>query len=470
MRICSLLLVFLILFAGTVGCGRSKDTAGSDETGKTVGDGQEEQPKEEKQPQEEQPAEEEPTVDLGGRVIRVGATWNLEPQEGVSESGDRYIARLRNLMEKYNFSLEYAEVPWDQFAETFISSTLSGQPWVDISYAESTFFYPTFVVGGLVLPLSDMGVFDFNDPKWNKTVIEYSTYNGKVYGMNTGRDDVRSVLFWNKTMFEREGLPNLYELQNNKTWTWDKFLEVAQKATKDLDGDGVIDQYGFSGIKTEWIILATNNGKTVKFVDGKPTFGLTEPEALEALQFYQDLVNVHRVYDLPPDGSPWDYGTQRFINGKTAMLMTELWHWEMMKQSMHDEYGVVAPPMGPRANEYVSLLNVFNAVCIPATTQKPEDVAFVWNAITEPDPEEDPNAWREYFEINACDEESIQTVAMIQDKGLSEYDMMQSITPLWELSWSFMWQISHGHKTAQVAINEVAQEAQAYIDDAFNVN
>ena len=76
-------------------------------------------------------------------------------------------------------------------------------------------------------------------------------YEGKYWGIGTMewrptygyQNDIMFVAY-NKDLFEREGLPDLYELYLDGEWTWDMATEIAVKATQDIDGDGVVDIWG----------------------------------------------------------------------------------------------------------------------------------------------------------------------------------------------------------------------------------
>ena len=468
-KVLSLILVLLLLFSVAAGCGK-QSTDQTSEDGKADGTVQE---TEGETGDAENNGEEpnEPAYDFGGRSIRYSAWWDLAPVAGSSEGADKMIERMAEMEEKYNFKMEYINIPYEQTLETFSASVLAGDPYSDIAIVENTWFFPGLVLSGMIMPVDALGVFDFEEEKWNQTSIKACTWEGKVYGFNTGRQFPRGVMFWNKSMFEREGLPNLYELQRNKEWTWDKMLEIAKKATKDLDGDGVIDQYGLGGIDIAWQFVYSNTGETIKYVDGKPVFALTDPPALEALQFYQDLIHVHKVFDYPPDGSPWDYATQRFNDGITAMYGYQWWvAGNVFQANMQDDYGVVCFPMGPRATEYVSEMTAENFTVFPIGVKDPEQVAIVFDEMTDPFPDEDPDAWKEGYEASARDYETIETIQMIQDKNLSIMNPLRGITELQNMSYSFMYEINTANASAKVAIEKIAQQAQAVIDDAFRIN
>src|SRR5690606_13083568 len=92
--------------------------------------------------------------------------------------------------------------------------------------------------------------------------------------------------------------------------TWDELVEVAKALTKDVDGDGNIDQWGFVSLGLPGQVFNTytffdflfQNGGQLFNEEGEPAFN--SPEGVEALQFMVDLKNVHQV--MPPDVVTYD--------------------------------------------------------------------------------------------------------------------------------------------------------------------
>ncbi|MCM8901045.1 extracellular solute-binding protein [Caldicoprobacter algeriensis] len=474
-KIALLLSIIMLLLAVMAGCGGGNQPA-ADNTGD-----QKEQPAEgEKSDGEETEGEkadgeeaddEAPPLDFGGRTIRYTAWWNLEPQPGSSAAADRQIARRTELEKKYNCKVEYVNIPWDQYLQQFITAAMAGDSIGELVTLDSRWFYPTAVANGYLCDLNDFakqGIFDFTEPKWNQDFLKWCTFDGKIYGYAIGKTYPRSVLFWNKSLFEREGLPDLYELFFNGEWTWEKMLEIAKKATKDKDGDGKIDQWGLSGIDLGAAFVFSNNAEFVDVSDPyHPKFVLDSPNALEALQAWQDFVQKHKVVEVNPEGAPWDYPRQSFANGNVAMLYTQWWMVDDIKNSMKDEYGIVLFPKGPKATDYVSQYSGFTIDVIPSTVKNPEQVAIFQNEMTEPYPDEDPEEWKDYYIERLYDTKSVEVIEMLINKGLSKVDWFASFDDVLQMSYTFMAEIQNGSKTPQVAISEVAQQAQTLLDNAL---
>jgi len=94
-------------------------------------------------------------------------------------------------------------------------------------------------------------------------------------------------MYYRKDLFKKEGL--------SPPKTWDEFLEIGKKLTKDLDGDGEIDQWGYvtagksSLLYNAWVeFLAQVGGEQYQVArKGRPT-----PEAKKALEFMSKLLNI----------------------------------------------------------------------------------------------------------------------------------------------------------------------------------
>ena len=128
------------------------------------------------------------------------------------------------------------------------------------------------------------------------------------------------ILYYNKDMFDQAGVA-----YPTKDWTWVEFLDAAQKLTV-REGDAVT-QYGFAagGWWPWWMSFIYMNGGAVLDADGNPV--VNSPEAVEAIQFYNDLVYKHKVAPSPEDYA--NLGTNSpdplFAQGKVAMSTTGFW-------------------------------------------------------------------------------------------------------------------------------------------------
>ena len=414
-----------------------------------------------------EPTPVEITKDLGGRSIKVAAWWDMTPVGG-TPGGDRSVARRAEMEEKYNFTFEYVNVPWENTVETYSASVLAGDPFADIATIEDNWFVG-LADKGFIQPVDEL--FNLNNEKWNTMIKDGTTMDGKIYGLLVGDYWPMGMVFFNKTLFERDGLPSLYELQNSKQWTWEKMLEIAKAATKDTDSDGVIDQWGLGGIDTDVALVYSNGAEMATMVDGKPVLNLRDPAVVEALDFFYQLANFDKVFfnKFTVEGGAWDVASTKFEEGKIAMFMYQYWKVDGYTTNMADDYGIVLPPMGPSntTGEYKSLITGFNFQTIPSNVTSPEDIAFIWDMWTEPFPEdlEDPEAWKNAHIDHFRDTESMDTLRYMWDHPTGTLvGLFGSIKDTW---WSGQDDLLKGEKTVAQIIDEKYDAMQTALNDIF---
>ena len=147
-------------------------------------------------------------------------------------------------------------------------------------------------------------------------VLEAFTWRGELMCMPQNMSS--PVIYYNKDLFDAAGLP--YPAND---WRWEDFVTTAQALTRDWDGDGTIDQYGF-GVEATLVRAAPfiwmNGGEIVDDPTAPTALTLSAPASREALAWFVDLQNSHRVV---PDAvaEAAESSLSRFLHGRLAMLM-----------------------------------------------------------------------------------------------------------------------------------------------------
>ena len=146
-----------------------------------------------------------------------------------------------------------------------------------------------FVEQGALLDLTDMVNNDFKKDEYFWSVMESSfAVNDRYYSVPFAW--VGSLFYYNKDMFDKYGVE-----YPSDGWGWDEFLEKAQALTKDLDGDGKTDQWGYSifsryAVYDGWILQ--NDGD---YLDRTNLTWDPNDNAKEAIEFIYDLANKYKV-------------------------------------------------------------------------------------------------------------------------------------------------------------------------------
>ena len=334
-------------------------------------------------------------IDMEGYTFRIAQWWDAGPDNNKAR------ARQKRIEEKYNCRIEYITVSWDQIVSKFTSSVLSGEPMADIILFEMTRALPVFAEADLIIPVDDY--FDFDDPKWPTVIKQTGRYAGKQYGFNDTSSDI-SGIFYNKELIRNQGLQDPYLLASKKRWTWDAFLEIAKGTTKDLDGDGENDIWGLAiqGHNLYSPFVLSNDANIINVDDnGKATYTLDDPNAIEALQFFQDLHNKHGVVAPVADYTDWYEAPRKFVGGGIAMFFGQAWDGQDIKQAAEFDYGFVHFPMGPKASDYMVPIQAEAKIYVmPKHAKHPREAAMIFEEISDFNNDASFTGWIKSFVSN----------------------------------------------------------------------
>jgi len=236
---------------------------------------------------------------------------------GKQDDMDFYLKALEEFYEEHpKVRVRIELVPWSRMFDKLLISTAGGRP-PDVSRIDSVYFTPCAAKG----LLECLDPYIENDPQFDiedfytPAFEGWGMYDGKIYGI-PGDVDIYAM-YYNKTMFDRYGIP-----YPDETWDWDKYLWAAKKLTKDLDGDGRLDQWGVIP-DTWWQDYVWQNGGDILNEDNTECI-LDRPEAYKAIQFVVDLRNKYHVAPTPADAA--DIGPQKlFTNGQIGTYITGSW-------------------------------------------------------------------------------------------------------------------------------------------------
>ncbi len=193
---------------------------------------------------------------------------------------------------------------------------------------------------GLVEAFSDVATDDQSKAWLNSfypALMANGTLDGKVWGIPFQRSTI--VMFYNKDMFREAGLnPE----QPPKTRA--EMVEAAKKLTTDKRYGLMIPSTGYP----YWMFqaLALQNGHQLMNEEGTQVY-FNDPKAVEALQFFQDLAQTHKV--SPAGTIEWGTLRQAFVQGQTAMMWHTTGNLTAVKNEAPFEFGVAMLPANETA-------------------------------------------------------------------------------------------------------------------------
>jgi multiple sugar transport system substrate-binding protein len=231
-----------------------------------------------------------------------------------------------------------------------------------------------FLVGQDPLPgMAANGMLLDLDPKLKRDAKEVNTDDffpshlagGKWQGRQVGltADGCAMLTYYNITLFQQAGVP-----VPQPTWTWNEYLDAARRLTR-KDGDTVTQAGAIpapTGGNQFWLWL-WSNGADMFSADFKQV-RLTEPPALEALQFLADLIQRHGVSATSPGVS---LGTNPEVMGKVGMWQQNRGFFGQLGQVTSFKVNVVPFPRSPRTGQSTTV-NVAGHLGIAKNNKLPD--------------------------------------------------------------------------------------------------
>ena len=297
------------------------------------------------------------------------------------EQAQMQLDNVRAIEEKYNVEIKFVNLTYQGVQDSINTSILAGAPDCDIYEVDLQFGIPAALNGyatdlSTVLP-EDSDIFaDQNVMKYIQIGESEEAYLMKAVAAETTIEATYPLAF-NKQMLDDAGLEDPRDLYARGEWTWDKFREYMLTLTKDSDGDGVVDVYGFgSDYQNLFGGLLMSNGATVA---SGTTQTVTNPEVGEVLEY------MYNMYNVDKSAYPWyadDFDTNRlwYKDGLVGFWVTAAWIMDSNKDAdLEFDVCMVPWPVGPSGNQETNKMkNVTsgNAWMIPSGVEDPE---FVYN-------------------------------------------------------------------------------------------
>jgi multiple sugar transport system substrate-binding protein len=309
------ILIAILLIASLIACNNASNTgvtSATDETNQTTAD---------QGTNTDEPA----TTDKKPVTLRYMVWGSPNEKKAVEDYSKMYMELNPNV------TIEVIHVPNDNYS-TKVATMVAGNDAPDIAYMSESQAYELAQQGKLV----DIFQFLKTDPDFKledyAPNVFYEYEPGKALGRRIGIGAMG--MYYNTEVFEKAGLPPLPR-DPDQTLTWDEFVKLAQTLTIDQNGKNALDpafdpnnikQYGFM-FETWWanyLPMVLSNGGSFVSEDGTK-FGLSEPEAYEAIQKLADLINVYHVAPSPVQLKSLPNLATSLQTGKAAMAFGGNW-------------------------------------------------------------------------------------------------------------------------------------------------
>ena len=141
----------------------------------------------------------------------------------------------------------------------------------------------------------------FDSSAYFETALNTGEYKGSQYALPY--EAVPTLMFVNKTLLNKEGF-----VVPDNNWTWDDLYKICQTVTKDIDGDGLLDQFGTYNYG--WEEAAYSNGATLFDEDGSKSY-FTDQSVIDSVKFAKKLSDLNQGQKVNQD--EFDAGNVAFM-------------------------------------------------------------------------------------------------------------------------------------------------------------
>ena len=270
------------------------------------------------------------------------------------------IAQWEEMHPEHN--IEFTKVERSAYADTMITLFAGGQPPHIVHLA--SFEYQQFAENGWMENL---------DPWFEQAGIDMDGWAGQ--GTCRWNDETACVMMlyfgfmmaFNADILEAEGL----EVPTN----YEEFLAVARATTKDLNGDGITDQFGTGHetaggagqYLTEMLNYVLDAGAYWTNDAGEIT--IDTPEMIEGLTRWNTVIDEGLT---PVDMSAGDI-RKLFADGKVALRLDGPWLYGTMKNgAAFDQLAIARPPFDPPVGGSSNVLGMASEI-------SDEEKQLVWD-------------------------------------------------------------------------------------------
>lgn len=272
-----------------------------------------------------------PVIDEPG-VVRF---WNgfTGPDGATMERIVRQFERETGLRVKMQI------IPWATYYDKLtLSLAYGGAPDVFICHANRLAEFARY---GVMRPLDDLvaedRAFPLNDILPN--ILEAARYKGTLCGLPL--DCHPQGLYYNEKLFREAGIVDA-QGQARPPANLQEFLDTARKLTRDTNGDGRPDRWGFAftWLRTNWITFISQFGGSILTADLRAS-AINQPANVEATQLMTDLITRYRIAPRPEGFDSW----MGFRQGRVAMAIEGIYMLSSLEEQTGLEYAGAPVPL-----------------------------------------------------------------------------------------------------------------------------
>ncbi|MCL1858648.1 MAG: extracellular solute-binding protein [Oscillospiraceae bacterium] len=367
--------------------------------------------------------------------------WNYDiSAEG--ETGDpindAVFQRNQKIEEKYNITI--TNIPDSAVGSKAARSIKAGSDDYDLVVIGLRDGQDNLINSGYLMDLHSMPYVDLSKPWWDQKATEQLSIYDKLFATScdlTIRDkDAIIILMFSKTLLKDNQLEDPYQLVLSGKWTLDKMFDMMKTVSKDLNGDGKMDdedQYGLiSQLRhSQYFYNAAGEYISKLNADNIPEITMYNERAVEICEKI-GAMQGDKNYSICADeyngkyADVWDDFQVPLFAENRALFYHAGMNRVTLLRTMETDFGILPPPKfeESQTNYYVAVdAWCTSAVSVPITAEDKDRSGLILETLAY---ESRYILLPAYYDINlktkfARDEESREMIDIILTNRL--YDL-----------------------------------------------
>ncbi len=353
---------------------------------------------------ETQPEYTMPDMDLAGKTFRMlnfESLWNMSIHLDHAEQtgdllNDAVYSRNRKMEELFNFTFEETEAAytgWDtgfiDLSNMLIDAVIAGDATYDGAYL-SISQRMDLITQGYITNLADISTLQLDRPWWDTFLNDNIRINDKLFmasgSLNLMPYDAMTSIFFNKQIHENYGMPNLYDMVREGTWTIDELLSLCEQAAN-LNGE---QKWTYVEGGTPIYGIAKHRDFPAHFLYGCGITYVNDDNGQYAFQiesddFYTAVEKITTLFD--PTSGVAVGGAHNFEPifgaGRSLFLMDELKGCVALRDSDVNFGLLPAPKLREEQADYVTdVTERLMFLCVPITNTDLENTGALLDAMS----------------------------------------------------------------------------------------
>ncbi|MGN1409400.1 MAG: hypothetical protein ACI4XJ_04405 [Eubacteriales bacterium] len=359
-RLVSALLVLLIVSSALISCGKTE----------TVAEGEEKIPAQSESTAEPETEAETERIYPEYTDTFDGADFNILYYDAVAACGwgnsipcdiaveeltgdalsDAVYYRNAAMEERYNIKFRIESITDSSQCTPIQKQVTSGTAEYDACFPAWNSLY-SMVVNSYLTDLEP--IFDFSMPWYDAKAREAFSILGKSYATIsdlTYMDKMLSiVILYNKQMAEDYALGDLYQTVLDGNWTFDLMVEMCQKVSSDLNGDGQMtkeDRFGIINQNDGVYQLYQSAGQQFCTLneEGIPQLSIESEQAVSVFQLVYDFLgNTDIFFNRQTQGVDTIGVCNMFANNQALFIMRQI-QAAFELRNMEADFGIIPTP------------------------------------------------------------------------------------------------------------------------------